>query len=259
MKYGLADYGLNVWFGAMYDYEERLRKVKELGFDGLERLYATSAEEAVTRGAFLKKNGLSFATVHAGDVEKSIKWTSALGGEYVWVNVMGQNGIGSPVPGYTFDDYCRHIDEMSKVCASYGIDVVLHNHMGSKAETQEEVDEIMSRCKDLKLLFDVGHMALAGGDVRYIVEKYFDRIAAYHFKGRKINEKTPDHPDWDKCGRFCGLAQGDFFVDNEYVFKYAVKHGFDGWMFVEQDSHVNDPWIDLKENLEILKKWREEA
>ena len=58
IKYGAADYGLLVWYGNYYDYEERIMMVKELGFDGLERLYTTSAEETLTRAAFLKKNGI---------------------------------------------------------------------------------------------------------------------------------------------------------------------------------------------------------
>ena len=32
MKYGVADYGMNVWFGANYDLEDRLLKLKEIGF-----------------------------------------------------------------------------------------------------------------------------------------------------------------------------------------------------------------------------------
>ncbi len=259
IKYGVADYGLLVWYGNYYDYDERIDMVRGLGFDGLERLYTVTAEEALTKAARLKKLGMSFATVHAQDVERSIKWTAAMGGQYVWLNVMGGNcGRGRDYFGQSFNDYIRQINEMTRVCKSYGIDAVLHNHMGAPAESQAEVEEILERCPDVKLLFDVGHMAVAGGDVRYMVEKYYDRIAAYHFKGWKISE-TPDHKDWDRRGHFCGLVQGDFNVDNEYVFKYAVKKGFDGWMFIEHDTHLQDPKIDLKESLDVMKKWREEA
>ncbi len=255
IKFGVADYGLQVWYGNMYDYEERIDTVKKLGFDGLERLYTSSAEETLHRGAYLRKNGMSFATVHAENIEQSIKWTAAMGGKYVWLNVMANNVVNSVVPGYTFDDYIRQINEMTKVCKKYGIDAVLHNHMGTKSETQAQTEEVLARCPDLKLLFDVGHMAVAGGDVKYMVENYFDRIAAYHFKGWQISETTPDHPDWDKRGYFCGLGQGNFNVDNEYVFKYAVRNGFDGWMFIEHDTHKRDPEIDLAESLGIMKSW----
>ena len=259
IKYGVADYGLLVWYGNYYDYEERIMMVKELGFDGLERLYTTSAEETLTRGAFLKKNGMDFATVNAHDVEHSIKWTAAMGKKYVWLNVMGGNcGRGGDYYGQRHEDYIRQINDMTRVCNKYGIDAVLHNHLGQPAESQEEIETILRECPDTKLLFDVGHCAVAGGDVRYMVETYYDRIAAFHFKGWKISD-TPDSPAWDRRGHFCGLGQGDFNVDNEYVFKYAVKKGYDGWFFIEQDTHLQDPRLDLAESLGIMKKWESEV
>ena len=45
---------------------------------------------------------------------------------------------------------------------------------------------------------------------------------------------------------------------NEFVYKQAVKKGFDGWVFIEHDTHERDPLIDLKESYDILKKWRNE-
>lgn len=40
MKSGVADYGLNVWYGGLYDLESRPRNLRELGFEesrGLKR------------------------------------------------------------------------------------------------------------------------------------------------------------------------------------------------------------------------------
>ncbi len=247
IKYGVADYGLMAWYGNHYDYDDKIAMVRELGFDGLERVYPKSAEDALKKVSNLRKWGMDFATCNCNDIEEAIRWTSALGGKYVWDNVLGHN----------FEDYLRQLQYMAKACKNYGIDVVVHNHMGFHAESQEAVERVLNECPDVKLLFDVGHMYLAGGDVRYIVDNYFDRIAAYHFKGYKIIDLN--HKDWDKRGYFCGLMQGDDVVDNEYVFKTAVKRGFDGWVFVEQDTHKRDPKLDLKENLETLKKWRSEV
>ena len=57
MKIGIADYGMFVWYGAHFDYEERIAMAKELGYLGLERLYPTSAEDALRKAAWLKRNG----------------------------------------------------------------------------------------------------------------------------------------------------------------------------------------------------------
>ena len=32
MKFGVADYGLNVWYGGDFDHEERLVRLKEIGY-----------------------------------------------------------------------------------------------------------------------------------------------------------------------------------------------------------------------------------
>ena len=103
-------------------------------------------------------------------------------------------------------------------------------------------------------MLDTGHLAVAGGDVAYIAEKYADRIAAYHLKGWQTSD-TPDAAKWQERGHFCGLAQGDFFIDNEAVVKTALKNGFDGWIFIEHDTHERDPLVDLKESLTVLKSW----
>lgn len=249
MKLGVADYGMLVWYGNHYDYDERIKTVRELGYDGLERLYPTSAEDALRKVATLKKLGMSFATCNSSNAELAIKWTAALGGEYVWADVQG----------HTFDAYLRQLNEMAKVCNGYGIDVVVHNHLGTKAETQEQVETILEKCPDVKLLFDVGHMAVAGGNVRHIMDTYYDRISAYHLKGWTVNKITSEHELWFERGFFCGLEQGDFFIDNEYVFKETVKRGFDGWVFIEQDTHLRDPKLDLAENIKVLKRWKKEV
>lgn len=165
-------------------------------------------------------------------------------GEYVWADVKGK----------TFEKYIFQINELTKVTAKYGIHTVIHNHLGTLIESQEQVESVLKKCPDVKLLFDTGHLAVAGGDVSYIAEKYADRIAAYHLKGWQNEEPSVDSKPSRK-GHFCGLGQGDFFIDNESVVKTALKKGFDGWIFIEHDTHERDPLLDLRESLEILKSW----
>jgi len=248
VKFGVADYGMLVWYGAFYDYDERVRAIGEIGYDGIEKLHPQSAEDALMKVANLKKMGMDFATCNAPNQELSIKWGAALGADYIW----------NQVQGYTFEAYLRQTYEMTKAAKKFGVRVAVHNHLGSMAETQEQVETILCECPDTYLLFDTGHLAVAGGDVKYIAEKYFDRIAAYHLKGWRWSE-TPKADKWQERGYFCGLGQGDFDIDNEFVCKHALKNGFDGWIHVEHDTHKQDPLIDLKESFDILKKWQAEV
>ena len=248
-KYGIADYGVFAWYGGFYDNDKRLAIAESAGYLGVERLYAHSADDALMKAAELKSRKMSFATCHDTSIEYSIKWTAALGGEYVWASVYADE-IG--------DAYYRQLEELGRVCKSYGIKATVHNHLGSIIEKQETVERILDKCPSAYLLFDTGHLAVAGGDVKYIADTYFDRIAAYHLKGWDFSD-TPNDERWYKRGRFCGIGEGNFRIDNEWVFKNAIRRGFDGWIHIEHDTHLREPELDLKDSLNILKKWEKEV
>lgn len=248
IKIGVADYGMYAWYGGCFDYDERIRSVGAIGYDGLEKLYPTSAEDAIIKAANLKGMDMDFATCNAATPELSIKWSAALGAAYVW----------NQVKGYTFEAYLRQTREMTKAAKKFGVKIAVHNHLGTMAESQEQVETILRECPDTYLLFDTGHLAVAGGDVCYIAERYYDRIVAYHLKEWK-KSNTPEAEKWQERGHFCGLGQGDFPIDNEFVFKNAVRKGFDGWVHIEHDTHEQDPLVDLKESFNVLQKWRAEV
>ena len=250
MKLGVADWGLLVWNGGRYNYDDTIDMLRRLGFDGLERLYPKSPEDALRKAARLKRLGMGFATCNMdSDAELAIQWNAALGGEYIWAELQAC---------YSFESYLRQLDIMSREAEKYGVKVAVHNHLGQMAETQEQVETVLRECPKVNLLFDTGHMAVAGGDVRYMAEKYYDRIVAYHLKGWRQSE-TPNDPVWSNRGYFCGLEQGDFFIDNEWVFKNALRKNFGGWVMIEHDTHKRDPELDLAESLAVLKKWQSEV
>lgn len=62
MKFGVADYGLNVWHGGLYDLESRLQNLRELGFEGIKRLEANGSGDALGKAALCRRCGMDFAT-----------------------------------------------------------------------------------------------------------------------------------------------------------------------------------------------------
>ena len=49
------------------------------------------------------------------------------------------------------------------------------------------------------------------------------------------------------------------FFDNEDRLAIAQELGFDGWVFLEHDTHLRDPKLDLKESFDIMKRWESEV
>ena len=244
LKVGIADYGMNQWYGGFYDYEQRMDDIKALGFDGLERLCPTDAADALQKASILAKKGMDFATCLAPTIEQKIQWTAAFGKSYIWTDIIRAENL---------DVLCRRVNYLTETCKKYGIRAAMHNHLGTLVETQEQLETFLKACPDAGMVFDVGHLAVAGGNVREIMDKYYDRIEAIHLKGWVM--KDPDQSNWQQRGYFCGLGQGNFPVDNEYVVKTALEKGFDKWIFIEHDTHLREPLDDLAESREILRKW----
>lgn len=159
IKVGVADYGLNVWFGNLYDYQERLEMLKSLGFDGIERLEAKNQAEAMEIAADAKRVGMDFGTCRAGSAMETIRFSAALCKSYVWVDAVFQGD---------FEVFCRYARYQTDAAAKYGVKVGLHNHLGY-VETSEQVEAFLQSCPDTGLLLDTGHLAAAGGDPLYFI------------------------------------------------------------------------------------------
>ena len=248
MKFGVAEYGLFVWYGGYYDYRTRLADLKALGYDGIERLECADAADAVYKAAECRRLGMDFATVRGPNVEISNLITGAMGKEYVWNSPLG---IGRDVP---MDVYIRRSNEFAKGAQAWGVKTVLHNHLGQRIENQEELDIFMKECPEVGLLLDIGHLHGANGDVLGTIEKYFDRIVAVHFKDIFIKDASIGLDKWTERLRFCELGAGNANEPWEEAGKLLKNLGYDGWVFVEHDTHLQDPMIDLKVSIDHLKR-----
>ena len=109
----------------------------------------------------------------------------------------------------------------------------------------------MKECPDALLLLDIGHLHAAGGDVTGTIEKYYDRLAAVHFKDIEFLDRG--NPDWTKRLRFCGLGEGNAGLDYTSAGKALRKRGYAKWVFIEHDTHLSDPLKELKVSLDVMK------
>jgi sugar phosphate isomerase/epimerase len=239
MRIGIADYGMNVWDGGAFDLEKRLADLKRIGYDGIERLTAVSEADALKKAARFRRLGMNFTTCRGPDQESGIQWTAGLGKSYVWSGVKSGRDAD-------FDVYCRQVNTQVETCRRWGLQVGLHNHLGQRVQNHDELIAFLKGCPGAGLVFDTGHHAAAGGDPVEIIRDYADRLLVVHVKDWLVTDPAVGLESWSRRGRFCELGAGNLDgFDNAVVLKALLKAGYDGWIFVEHDTHLRDPLEDL--------------
>ncbi|MBT3286722.1 MAG: sugar phosphate isomerase/epimerase [Victivallales bacterium] len=244
MKFGVADYGMNQWDGGCFDLEQRLLDLRSIGYEGLERLGAASGEEAMANAAVFHRLGMDFGTVRGPEIHHNIQWTCALGKSYIWTQVLGKD----------FDRFCRQVNRQVGMAAKWGVKVGLHNHLGSLVESQQELEAFLANCPGAGLILDTAHLAAADGDCHEIVAKYADRLVAVHLKDWLVTNPEIGLERWPQRGRFCELGAGNIGLDNATILQKIVVSGYDGWVFVEHDTHLRDPLLDLAVSREYIRQ-----
>jgi sugar phosphate isomerase/epimerase len=243
MKFGVGDYGMYVWDGGLFDDEERLKRLKGIGYEGIEFLDAVSADDAMYKAARRRRLGMDFATCSGPSQEAAICWTAALGKSYVRVLVTGKD----------FDTICRQVNHQVKVCARWGLRVVHQNHLGHATQSQKQLETFLSRCPDCGLGLDTAQLAAADGDCLEIVRKYSDRLVTVTLHDWLLTNPEIGLDLWWKRGRFCELGAGNIGLDNAAVMRALVEVGYDGWVFVKDGAHRQDPVKDLAISRQYLR------
>lgn len=243
MKVGIADYGLNQWYGDLYDYQSRLLMLKELGYEGIERLEAKNQAEAIEIAADARKLGMDFGLCRGNTARETLRWSAALGKKYVWTESRSND----------FEVFCRQVNEQIKIASQYKIKVGLHNHLGTAVETQPQLEKFIEKCPECGLVLDVGHLAAAGGNPVEIIEKYHEKLVAVHLKDFVYKDKTEEY--WQARLRFCELGAGEMNELNGDIITALKNVGYSGWIYVEHDTHINDPRIDLKKSREFMRRY----
>lgn len=119
-----------------------------------------------------------------------------------------------------------------------GIRVAVHNHLGSPVETQPQLEEFLARCPEVGIVLDTTHLAVPGSDPVEIVKKYPTRLSAVHLKDWRELRPEVGLETWWERGRFCELGGGNIGLDNIAVMRALVEAGYDDWIFVEHDTHL---------------------
>ncbi|MEQ8366598.1 MAG: TIM barrel protein, partial [Roseicyclus sp.] len=109
-----------------------------------------------------------------------------------------QGDVARPVsqrPKLTRDDllhYAAKLTELAKWSHDMGVALSYHHHMGAMVQDAEDIDWLMDGSgPEVTLLYDTGHLAMAGADPLAVLKKWGDRVHHVHFK-----DVRPDKLAW---------------------------------------------------------------
>ncbi|MBB3039777.1 TIM barrel protein [Hoyosella altamirensis] len=233
-------------------------------------------EEPAARAAALKEHELAavggFAPVVLHDpaqdpqqeIARVLDWFTAAGATVlVLAAATGIDGYDSrpELDRQGWDTLLTNLDHLASYAASRGVLAVLHPHVGTMVENEEEVQRVLSG-SSIALCLDTGHLLIGGCDPVELTRTATDRIAHVHLKdvdaalADQVRRGDIAFTDGVRRGMFRPLGQGD--IDIATVIKTLEGSGFNGWYVLEQDMILDGepedegPISDARASVEFL-------
>lgn len=160
-----------------------------------------------------------------------------------------------------FTAYGERLTGLADYCASQGVQLTFHHHMGTGVETERELDLTMANTgESVGLLIDTGHLLFAGGDILAVIERHGHRVNHVHAKD--IRSEVLEAVDREKDSfldcvlRGVFTVPGDGMIDFHVVLQALADKEFQGWVIVEaeQDPAEADPYEYACIGYQALKK-----
>jgi inosose dehydratase len=154
------------------------------------------------------------------------------------------------------------VEAVAKHCASRGLALVYHHHMGTIVQADSEIDALMAVTGPAThLLLDTGHCFFAGGDPLALARRHMARVRHIHAKNVRTAVKA--EVERGRLSFLEGVRRGAFTVPGdpeggvafEPVLRVAAEHGYQGWLVIEaeQDPAVRDPVVYQSMGLKALR------
>ncbi|MDQ0475422.1 myo-inosose-2 dehydratase [Labrys wisconsinensis] len=252
--------------------EECLRQAGEAGFTGMETGRRFPMDPAVL-GPILKAHGISVCggwfsgLLLDGDIEtekariaaqmqlfKAMNAPCIVYGETAGT-IQGDRSAPLATKRKLSEDevraYGAKMTAFAEWCAGEGMPIAYHHHMAAPIETEEELDLLMRHSGPaLRLLYDAGHMAFAGGDVLRVIEKHHARISHVHTKD--IRQAVVDGLDRTRESFLDAVVKGAFTVPGDgsldfvAIVQRLASYGYEGWFVVEAEQDpVKSPPLEM--------------
>ena len=137
--------------------------------------------------------------------------------------------------------YGRKLTAFAEFCAEQGVPLGFHHHMATAIETERDLDLLMSNTGEaVRLLFDAGHMAFAGGDNLRTIANHGARIVHVHTKdirGDVVASLDRDRESFlDAVLKGAFTVPGDGIIDFNVIVQRLADVGYEGWFVVEAEQ-----------------------
>jgi inosose dehydratase len=270
--------------GGHISLETCLNEARNIGFEGIE-LGHRFPRDAHTLHALLKQHDLSLISGwYSGELRtRSVaeEWTAVqdhlsllrtMGCTVIIYAetsdcIHGQQHISlshrPEMPISNWRDFGNKLSQFSSLVREFGLQLVVHHHMGTVIQTQSEIELLCEHTTDdVGLLLDTGHLAFAGGDIQFILDHLSDRIHHVHCKDIRENilnechKKNASFLDAVIAGVF--TVPGDGMINFQMILNKLKSMDYSGWIVVEAEQYsstvpahiyAQKGYANLKDNL----------
>jgi inosose dehydratase len=198
-------------------------------------------------------------------VRRAAAQLAAAGGD-VFVAALVADLDWSAPPTLAADGWKRvgaHLRELADLTAVDGLELVLHPHVGTLAESAADVEQALAHT-DVPWCFDSGHLLIGGVDPAAFVRDHADRIGHVHLKdvdarlAEDVRTGARSLVAATQAGLFRPLGEGDARI--EEVVRLLDETGYERWLVLEQDIAITGaepptgegPALDVKRSIEFL-------
>lgn len=218
------------------DFAGTMKKIKEIGYDGIELagLYGQSPEEIK---AAIEDAGLIAISAHipfqelVSDMEGTVRQYEEIGVKFIAIPYL----LEEDRPGTSkFEGNVKLFEEIGKVCKAHGIQAMYHNHdfeFKKMEDGRYALDYIYDTVPAdvLKTELDVCWVKVSGEDPASYLKKYSGRCPIVHLKDFHKENAT------DRVFEFRPVGYGD--QNFPPILDAALEVGAQ-WVIVEQDHSI---------------------
>ena len=243
------------------EFEEALSSIAGLGFKGVQMLgwvresYAGTKTQALAdrlaelrlQPVTLSCSDLELSPGEPGDEVAQIRAYAAFFRQLKGLYLQITDG-GRPDREYSAEDIRllgRRMNILGGLAQEFDLTLGYHPHFGTIGETREGLGRILDATdpRYVKLIADVGHLALGGADPAEVVRTYADRLIFLHFKDVRndVFELARESRDLVRKREyhFCEIGTGG--VDFPAIIQAFRDTQFKGWIIIELDGYEPRP------------------